>query len=70
MAPKVEKLLTIEDLSEITGWSPGTISGKVSRRQIPFTRLGARTVRFRPADLAKLLTPVPAVVKTKKPVPK
>lgn len=50
MAEKV--LLTVKEAAEITGFSEGTLYHWISQQRIPFVRLSARCVRFRPSDLA------------------
>lgn len=59
---KLLKLLSIEQVSEITGISVGTLYHWVSEKRIPVVRLSARCVRFRLSDIEswvaqKLVTP-------------
>jgi len=44
-------LLTIDDVSELTGLSQGTLYHWVSQRRIPFVKLSPRCIRFRRSDL-------------------
>ena len=48
------RLLTVEDVSQITGWKPATIRQKVWRRQLPFVKLG-RNIRFKEDDITHLI---------------
>ena len=47
-----ERLLSVHDLSNITGWSPLTIYKKTAAGEIPGrVRIGKRTVRFKQSDV-------------------
>ena len=48
------RLLTVDELSWMTGWKAGTIRQKVWRRELPYVKLG-RNIRFREADIARLI---------------
>lgn len=52
-------LLTVPEACKLTRWVPSTLYSKVSRRQIPFVKLG-RSIRFRRSELLKLMQDVPA----------
>lgn len=47
-------LLTVDDVAEIMNLQPKTIRDWVSRRSIPFVRVG-HNVRFRPDAVDKLI---------------
>ncbi len=55
-----EKLLTIDEAAEFTRWSVQTLRIKTHRREIPFVRLGPRSIRFRQSDLLRLAQYIPA----------
>lgn len=42
----MDRLLTVEEVAEMLGYSAGTVYNKVSRKEIPVVRMG-RTIRFR-----------------------
>lgn len=46
MNQEQDELLTYRDVAELLGVRLGTIYSMVSRRQIPFVRVGRRLVRF------------------------
>ena len=48
------RLLTVEQLSELTGWKVATIRQKVWLRQLPYIKLG-RSIRFKEAEILKLI---------------
>ncbi len=48
------RLLTVEQVSQMTGWRPATIRQKVWRRELPFVKLG-RSVRFKEAEIARII---------------
>jgi excisionase family DNA binding protein len=48
---RCERLLTIQEVSELTGLAVGTIYHFVSQRRIPVVRLSKRCIRFRYSDL-------------------
>ena len=50
-ALRQERLLTIEEVSELTGLAVGTLYHFVSQRRIPVVRLSKRCIRFRYSDL-------------------
>ena len=46
------KLLTTDDVAEITGLSPETLAQwRWLRKEIPFVRLGKKCVRYRQSDI-------------------
>ena len=47
----VERLLSNSEAAEILGISPFSLRGKVSRREVPFIKIGRRTL-FSPSELA------------------
>lgn len=47
--------LTTEDVARLLNVSSKTIQRKVARREIPFVRLGPRTVRFDPDKIERWL---------------
>jgi excisionase family DNA binding protein len=47
----MDALLTVQEVSQLTGLSVGTLYHWVSQRRIPFVRLSARCIRFRRSDL-------------------
>ncbi len=56
-APNVspmERLLSNDEAGELLGISPFSLRGKVSRREVPFVKLGRR-VLFRKQDLMDLI---------------
>ena len=46
-----ERLLTIKEVSELTGLAVGTLYHFVSQQRIPVVRLSKRCIRFRYSDL-------------------
>jgi excisionase family DNA binding protein len=46
-----DRLLTISEVSELTGLAVGTLYHFVSERRIPVVRLSKRCIRFRKRDL-------------------
>lgn len=50
-----EKLVTFEQLAELTGLSVRSLRTLAYRHAIPVTRLGHRTVRFYPSKVQKAL---------------
>jgi excisionase family DNA binding protein len=46
-----QRLLTIDDLAALTGFSVGTLYHWVSQKRIPVVRFSARCVRFRRSDI-------------------
>jgi excisionase family DNA binding protein len=48
---KCERLLRIQEVSELTGLSVGTLYHFVSAKKIPVVRLSRRCIRFRLSDL-------------------
>jgi excisionase family DNA binding protein len=44
-------LLTVDELAAWLSTTPYSIRQRVQRRQIPFIRLGARSIRFDPAAI-------------------
>jgi excisionase family DNA binding protein len=48
------RLLTVDELSWMTGWTPGTIRQKVWRRELPYLKLG-RNIRFKESDIAEII---------------
>ena len=49
-----DKWLTTKGLAELIGLAPTTVRDMVTRREIPHTRLGPKTVRFTPEDVAAI----------------
>ena len=47
-----ERLLTINEVAELTGLAVGTLYHFVSERRIPVIRLSKRCIRFRQSDLS------------------
>lgn len=47
-------LLTVHDVSELTGWKESTIRQKVWLREIEYVKLG-RSIRFRPEVIENLI---------------
>ncbi len=52
---KHQKYLTYAEASDYLGLPVGTLYAWVSEKRIPHIRLGARTVRFDPAELVRWL---------------
>jgi excisionase family DNA binding protein len=50
-ALREERLLTIQEVSELTGLAVGTLYHFVSQKRIPVVRLSKRCIRFRYSDL-------------------
>jgi excisionase family DNA binding protein len=50
--PGGDKLLTIKEVSELTGLAVGTLYHFVSQKRIPVVRLSKRCIRFRKSDLS------------------
>lgn len=54
MAPEItkyERLLRVQEVSELTGLAVGSIYHMVSQKRIPVVRLSSRCIRFRLSDL-------------------
>jgi len=52
----VERLLSVHDLSGLTGWSPLTIYKKAAAGDIPGRLIiGKRSLRFKQSEIAKWL---------------
>lgn len=49
------KLITLEQLSELTAVSQKTIRNWIYRREIPFVKLNNRLIRFRCSEIEKWL---------------
>lgn len=66
----MEKLLTIEDVANLTGLSVPGIYGLSHKHLIPVVRISSRCIRFRASDIASWLesksTPVNAVTEARK----
>ncbi len=55
-----EKLLTYPEAAEFLRWKVQTLKKKVRHKEIPYIKIGLRSVRFREQDLmAHLATEVP-----------
>jgi excisionase family DNA binding protein len=51
-AQQVTKLLTTDDVAEMTGLSPETLAQwRWLKKEIPFIRLGKKCVRYRQSDI-------------------
>lgn len=51
-APLLTRLLTTEDVAEITGLSPETLAQwRWLKKEIPYVRLGTKCVRYRQSDI-------------------
>ena len=48
------RLLTVDQVAQLTGWRPATIRMKVWRRELPYIKLG-RSVRFKEDEIAKII---------------
>jgi excisionase family DNA binding protein len=48
------RLLTVDQVAELTGWRPATIRMKIWRRELPYIKLG-RSVRFRESEIMKFI---------------
>lgn len=48
----VDRLLRIEEVSDLTGLAVGTLYHLVSQQRIPVVRLSKRCIRFRQSDLS------------------
>ena len=61
-----KKLLTVDDVAQMTGWKPKTVRMKVWRRELEFVKLG-RSVRFREETIDRLIDSgtVPALESTR-----
>lgn len=51
-SPSGDRLLTINEVAELTGLTVGTLYHFVSQRRIPVVRLSKRCIRFRHSDLS------------------
>lgn len=51
----MDRLLTVRELAELLGISPGTAYHWLSQGRLPCVRFSARCVRFRESDVQKLL---------------
>jgi excisionase family DNA binding protein len=51
----MEALLTVNEVSQLTQLSVGTLYHLISQRRIPVVRLSARCVRFRLSDIEEWL---------------
>jgi excisionase family DNA binding protein len=54
----MSKLLTIDDAAEQLGLSKRSLRRLISSGELPAYRVGAQSVRIKPADLEKALRPV------------
>jgi excisionase family DNA binding protein len=52
-AGRPDRLLTINEVAEMTGLSVGTLYHWVSEKRIPVVRFSSRCVRFRRSDIEK-----------------
>jgi excisionase family DNA binding protein len=50
-----EKLVTIDKLATLSGLPVRTLRTLMTRRTIPFVKLGFRTVRFQPSQVERAL---------------
>ena len=50
----MKRLMTVNEVAEITGWKPKTIRQKIWRREIDFVRLG-RNIRIEEDSLRRLI---------------
>lgn len=50
----MNRLLNNQEAAELLGISPFSLRGKVLRREVPFIKIGRRTL-FDPADLAAFI---------------
>jgi len=50
----MNRLLTVKQVSETTGWRESTVRAKILRRAIPYYKLG-RSVRVSESDLLEML---------------
>lgn len=53
-ANHMERLLSNDEAAELLGISPFSLRGKVSRREIPFVKIGRRTL-FSPSALRSFI---------------
>jgi excisionase family DNA binding protein len=53
---KLLKLLSIKEVSEITGISVGTLYHWVSQKRIPVVRFSSRCIKFRLSDIETWLS--------------
>jgi excisionase family DNA binding protein len=51
----LEKLLTVNELAELLNVAPGSIYHWISQDRLPVVRFSKRCVRFREADVTKLM---------------
>ena len=51
--PGADRLLTIDEVAELTGLAAGTLYHWVSEQRIPVVRISKRCIRFRQSDLAE-----------------
>jgi excisionase family DNA binding protein len=49
---KSDRLLTINEVADMTGLAVGTLYHFVSQKRIPVVRLSKRCIRFRKSDLS------------------
>lgn len=54
MGINMEKLLSVTDAAQRLGISRHTLNGWVSKRKVPFVKLGRRTL-FNPIDLERII---------------
>lgn len=57
----MEKLLTVKELAERLNVAPGSIYHWISQGRLPVVRFSKRCVRFREADVTKLLDELQSV---------
>lgn len=55
MNVELEKLLTVDEAAAVLGVHPVTLRKWIAARTVPFVRLAAGTIRFRPSDLARYI---------------
>jgi excisionase family DNA binding protein len=61
-ALNMTRLLTVDEVAELTGWRPATVRQKIWRRELPYVKLG-RSVRFKEVEIQKIIesSTVPAM---------
>ena len=52
---EIRKLLTVKEVSELTGWRQATIRQKLWLRQLAFVRLQGRSIRIKSETVEQLI---------------
>jgi excisionase family DNA binding protein len=51
----IARLLTVQEFARLSGWRPATVRQKLWLRQLPYVKLGSRSVRISEDVLRELI---------------